>query len=34
MGGNPQPQPLRTILLRFILLLAVVITILAVAWNR
>ncbi len=34
MGGNPRPQSLRTILLRFILLLAVVITILAVAWSR
>ena len=34
VGGKPQPQSLRTILLRFVLLLAVVITILAVAWSR
>lgn len=32
--GEPQPQSLKTILLRFVALLAVAITILAIAWSR
>lgn len=32
--GKPQPQSLKTILLRFLALLALAITILAIAWSR
>jgi hypothetical protein len=34
LGGKPQPQSLGKLLLRFILLLAVTIAILAIAWSR
>jgi len=34
LGGTPQPQSLGKLLLRFILLLAVAIAVLAIAWSR
>jgi uncharacterized membrane protein YkgB len=34
LGGKPQPQSLGKLLLRFVLLLAVAIAILAIAWSR
>ena len=34
VGGKPQPQSLGKLLLRFILLFAVTIAILAIAWSR